>query len=391
MSETLMTTYRLMVLSVSEPIPRGIGNPPAPWIPWHGSQKGDPITLHDPQLSEVEISDNNQTFNYRYDEAWGVRPFQQTVVETVNVGHEDGIEVPAGTSLTSFFGSIIVDEDGNEYLAMYLRADDTGNRGEELGDGTALLILPYTDERGGPVSHDGPFDPAKAYHFNRSVTTTAKLAVPYPPQAAPCFTTGTLIDTAIGLRPIEDLRPGDMIRSRDRGWQPLRWIGAARLGPARLDLQPALRPIRIRAGALGPGLPERDLTVSPQHRVLIRSVIAARMFGQAENLVAAKHLTTLPGIDILDPPGGVTYWHMLFDRHEVICSNGAWSESLFTGPQAMKSLGAAARREILSLFPELSRPGQQPLGARTFLSGRQGRKLAERHSRNRRMLMLEDA
>lgn len=390
MSEETMTTYKLTVLSVSEPIPRGTGSQLNSWIPWHGSQKGDPITLHDPQLSEIEIADNNQKFNHIFDEVWAGRPFRQIVVETVHVGHEGGIEVPAGTPLTSFFGSVIADEDGNEYLAMYLRADETGNRGEELGDGTALVIMPYLDERGGPFSHDVPFDPAKAYHFDRFITTTSKLEVPYPPQSAPCFTTGTLIDTALGPRPIEELRPGDLIRSRDRGWQPLRWIGAARLDPARLDLQPALRPIRIRAGTLGPGLPERDLTVSPQHRVLIRSVIAARMFGQAENLVAAKHLTALPGIDILTPPEGVTYWHMLFDRHEVVRSNGAWSESLFTGPQAMKSLGAAARREILSLFPELSQPGRTSRGARPFLTGRQGRKLAERHSRNRRMLMLED-
>ena len=89
-----------------------------------------------------------------------------------------------------------------------------------------------------------------------------------------------------------------------------------------------------------------------------------------------------------NPPGGIGYHHLLFDRHEVVRSNGTWTESLFTGPQAMASLGPAARREIRAIFPELfgdSTPGWT--GARDFLNGAQTRELTRRHLKNDKPLI----
>lgn len=74
---------------------------------------------------------------------------------------------------------------------------------------------------------------------------------------------------------------------------------------------------------MGAGIPDRDLLVSPQHRVLVRSAIAQRMFGSSEVLVAAKQLLQLPGISLAEDVAGVSYVHLLFDRHEIVVSNGA--------------------------------------------------------------------
>jgi len=63
-------------------------------------------------------------------------------------------------------------------------------------------------------------------------------------------------------------------------------------------------------------------------------------------------------------------------------SNGAATESLLTGAQALKSVGAAASAEILVLFPELGEPAFQLLTARELLSGRKARKLTMRHVQN---------
>lgn len=200
-----------------------------------------------------------------------------------------------------------------------------------------------------------------------------------------CFCQDTLILTERGQVAVQDLRVGDTVITRDHGPQPLRWIGRKHLAPDLLGLFATLRPVRIRAGALGPGLPRRDLYVSQQHRVLVASQIARRMFGEPEVLVAAKHLTGIEGIEIVDSARPLTYYHLLFDRHEIIWSEGAQTESLFTGAQALKSLDPAARAEIAALFPQLA-AGHPPRPARPLGKGRETRRLASRHAANRRAL-----
>ncbi|WP_353143118.1 Hint domain-containing protein, partial [Paracoccus sp. (in: a-proteobacteria)] len=88
-----------------------------------------------------------------------------------------------------------------------------------------------------------------------------------------CFIAGTLILTADGEVPIEQIGVGDLVQTRDNGLQPVRWIGSQKLGAAELAAMPKLQPIRVKAGALGPDAPRQDLLVSPQHRVLVRSKI----------------------------------------------------------------------------------------------------------------------
>ncbi len=204
----------------------------------------------------------------------------------------------------------------------------------------------------------------------------------------PCFALGTLIETDGGFLAIEDLKNGSLVRTRDNGLQPIRWIGKVRLDAGDLARTPALRPVRIRAGALSKDVPSQDLVVSPQHRILVRSAIALKMFGVEEILVAAKQLVEVEGIELASDMQEVVYFHILFDRHEVVNSNGADTESLFTGPEALKSVGREALDEILALFPELAEVVQTPPGAREFATGRRGRRLAERHARNSKPLVM---
>ena len=203
-----------------------------------------------------------------------------------------------------------------------------------------------------------------------------------------CFVSGTLIQTRRGPVAVEALAVGDEVLTRDNGFQPIRWTGSVTLSAARLARNPKLRPIRIRAGALGQGIPASDLLVSPQHRILVRSKIAIKMFGAAEVLVPAKQLLQWPGIDYADDLAPVEYHHFLFDRHEVVISNGAETESLFTRPEALKSVGPAARQEILALFPILADRDHQPEPARCIPSGRLARKLTLRHIAKDRDLVI---
>jgi hypothetical protein len=205
----------------------------------------------------------------------------------------------------------------------------------------------------------------------------------------PCFTRGTRIATPDGDLPVERIRPGDWLNTLDNGPQQVRWVGMRRIEGAELRANPRLWPVRIAAGALSPGMPHADLVVSQQHRMLVRSPIAARMTGKAEVLVAARHLIGLPGIDLVEDAPRVEYWHILMDRHEVLTADGAAAESLYLGDQACKALGDAARAEIALLMPELfgdQGPASPPKPARILMPGRQARRMAARHEINERQL-----
>lgn len=184
-----------------------------------------------------------------------------------------------------------------------------------------------------------------------------------------CYLAGTLIDTPEGKRPVETLRPGDEVMTLDGPAQPIRWAGQRSVTRAERRRNPKLHPVRITAGSLGNGLPARDLIVSRQHRMLMRSAVAERMFGAREVLVPAIKLTAFAGIFIDESLDDVTYVHLLLDNHEVIIAEGAASESLYTGPQALLALGQEARDEIMTLFPELACPEHDPTPARPLLKG----------------------
>ena len=170
-----------------------------------------------------------------------------------------------------------------------------------------------------------------------------------------CFTPGTRIATPRGERLVETLERDDLVITRDNGMQPIRWIGRRRLSGAELETAPHLRPVRIRAGALGGGLPLRDMLVSPNHRLLMASDRTALYFEEREVLVAAQHLTDLPGVETVAVTG-TTYLHLLFDHHEVILSDGSWTESFQPGDMALRGADDPQRREIFELFPELATP-----------------------------------
>lgn len=167
-----------------------------------------------------------------------------------------------------------------------------------------------------------------------------------------CVARGTLVDTADSARPVERLWPGDRVRTRDNGMQQLRWVGSRSLSAADLAAHPDLCPVRIGAGALGPGVPSRDLVVSPQHRILIVDWRAQMLFGQDEVLVPAKALVNDRDIRVVDT-GPVEYFHLLFDAHQVIYTDGAETESFHPAAPALSAVDAALRRELLAIFPDL--------------------------------------
>lgn len=198
-----------------------------------------------------------------------------------------------------------------------------------------------------------------------------------------CYVAGTQILTPKGEVAIETLSIGDEVITRDNGAQEIRWIGMT-----SVDCTEKLAPIHIRAGALGDGCPHRDLFVSPQHRMLVRSKIVERMTGNREALVAATRLQSMAGIRKSERSEPIRYIHLMCDAHEVVFAEGAPSETLFPGPQARKAMGPDAWAELVAIFPEITETASSYPPVGQIPSNAKQKNLVRRHQCNG-MALLE--
>ncbi|MGJ8543939.1 MAG: Hint domain-containing protein [Sulfitobacter sp.] len=243
---------------------------------------------------------------------------------TITVTHVNGIAVSTGSTVTLPTGQLIT-----------LNADGTFG-----------------------VSGDGD---TESFDFTYAITNGTSSATGYVnATSVPCFVAGTLIRTPQGERAVETLRPGDLVLTKDDGPQPLRWTGN-RTVAAKGDFAP----VHIAAGTFGD---HAALMVSPLHRILIKDELAELLFGNREVLICARDL--LNDKTVTRRPGGdVTYVHLLFDRHQVVFSQGLETESFLPGPQTSASFEAEAMQEIMALFPELDpqADGPYPPAARRTL------------------------
>lgn len=183
------------------------------------------------------------------------------------------------------------------------------------------------------------------------------------------FTPGTRIATPSGPRPVEALVPGDLVLTRDHGARPLLWAGQRQISGARLHGGPVLRPVRLRAGALGTGAPDGDLLVSPHQRILLGGARAAALFGTSEVLVRAVDLVDGRSILTDRSLGAVTYVHLLCEHHAIIRANGVEAESFLPTPAHLAGMPPDQRSGLLRLLPGLAHdPETYGMAARRRLS-----------------------
>ncbi|MEO0388547.1 MAG: Hint domain-containing protein [Pseudomonadota bacterium] len=184
--------------------------------------------------------------------------------------------------------------------------------------------------------------PEGAPHLNRITDT---------PTGVICFAAGTRLRTPQGERTVEDLVEGDAISTKDGGAQEIVWIGARRMTGARLYAMPELRPVRIRAGALGDEDPRGDLIVSPRHRVLVRGHVAQALFNSDEVLVAAEDLINDRSVIRDHGLQEVTYIHLLLPRHHLVWANGVETESFHPASTDLATIDDAQRRRLGVIIP----------------------------------------
>ncbi len=199
-----------------------------------------------------------------------------------------------------------------------------------------------------------PLESGVTYTFTATNTTPT---TPAPPVdeivGAVCFTSDNMIETDTGEVRASDLKIGMMIKTINGVSQPLKWIYRRCVTPEDMKKYPQLRPISFAPNSLGKSIPNKEMKLSPQHKLLITSPINQMYFEHSSLLVAAKHLVNNTTITIDKSDEGIEYIHLLLDRHEVIYADGTEAESFNPGAWALGIMEAEAKMELDLLFPEL--------------------------------------
>ena len=132
-----------------------------------------------------------------------------------------------------------------------------------------------------------------------------------------CFCAGTRIATRDGDVAIEHLQVGDLVRAVHprNELQPVVWMGHRTVNCARHPNPRTVWPVRIAAGAFGPGRPHRNLKLSPDHAVFVDDV-----------LIPVKY-PAINGTTIRQTPvEEVSYHHVELPRHAVLLAEGMFAE-----------------------------------------------------------------
>ena len=163
-----------------------------------------------------------------------------------------------------------------------------------------------------------------------------------------CFALGTLIATRTGEVAVETLVVGDLVMTLDHGLQPIRWN---RFHDCPLDgVEQSQKPMPFAAGSQGERVPEQDLIVSPNHRILVGGGGQLAIDFAEEALVAAKALIPLAGVRHMAGKRRITWVHFACDRHEVVTANGCLTESLLLGPIVLACLTVKECGDVEAIF-----------------------------------------
>jgi hypothetical protein len=154
-----------------------------------------------------------------------------------------------------------------------------------------------------------------------------------------CFGATTLLTTERGEIAVENLRVGERVWTKpDERWEPIVWIGHRRIDCRRHPEPAKVHPIRVRADAFGPGLPARDLLLSPDHAVFLNGV-----------LIPVKYLVNNHSIRQI-AMRQITYYHVELAKHSAILAEGLPTESYLDNGERANFTDNG----VIQLFPDFS-------------------------------------
>ncbi len=195
----------------------------------------------------------------------------------------------------------------------------------ENSGSTETYIAIYLDDGTEIASSDGfgVFDTISNVNLNSENDYLIQVAGPndfggYVQLNVECFLPGTNILTDKGEVAVEDLNIGDLVETADGKLEPVKWIGKQTVEPDRIKNPLRGYPILIKAGALGHGLPHRDLYTSPDHAYLVDGL-----------LINAGALVNDVSIIKTEPTETFCYYHVELENHSLLLAEGTAAESFY--------------------------------------------------------------
>lgn len=159
------------------------------------------------------------------------------------------------------------------------------------------------------------------------------------------------VRTPCGQRRIENVRPGDLIVTRDNGLQAVRMIWTRTVTQAEIAADPSLAPVRLKPRAVGPMMPQRDLLVAAAHRILVPGYRLADMPDTRSCLIAARDIAGASDKAFIDKTiPEMAFYNLVFAEHQVFTANGLPVESYLPSKATVKELDKDVSRDIAALF-----------------------------------------
>lgn len=159
------------------------------------------------------------------------------------------------------------------------------------------------------------------------------------------------VRTPCGARRIENVRPGDLIVTRDNGLKPVRMVWTRSVTAAEIAADPALAPIRLKPRAIGPMMPQRDLLVAAGHRILVPGYRLADIPDTRSCLLAARDIAEVSDKAYVDKGhGDLVFYNLVFDDHQVFTANGLPVESYLPSPATVEELDEPVSRSLTEIF-----------------------------------------
>ena len=188
-------------------------------------------------------------------------------------------------------------------------------------------------------------------------TTLAAPAVPMFEHAFAAFGRGAIVSTKNGLVAIEDLLPGDRVKTTHHGFQTLMWRGAITMLPD----DKIGKMTRITTDAMGYARPSSDLVLGPSARILYKNPAVKVLTGADEALIPAQDFVDGSQLIALNPISPVQCYQLGFAKHTCINVNGIDVETLHPGPAHALNLRSDMLLHFANLFAHM--PSAAAFGA----------------------------